>query len=141
MKKLFLYSLMLSSVLSFSSCSDEDESFGASLDREWMTMFICDNNRGKGDDYAYNCKAEGPNGNDIHLYWYGVNDCAGYQIRQALQPNVANGADAWGTSAENGLLLLDTPVVLTYSIWLSKTSSTLPISVLPFVYCRRKMTI
>ena len=53
MKKLFLYSLMLSSVLSFSSCSDEDESFGASLDREWMTMFICDNNRGKGDDYAY----------------------------------------------------------------------------------------
>lgn len=110
MKNIFLYSLMLLSALSFSSCSDEDESFGDSLDREWMTMFICDNNRGKGDDYAYNCKAEGPNGNDIHLYWYGVNDCAGYQIRQALQPNVANGADAWGTSAENGLLLLDTIV-------------------------------
>ena len=45
---------------------------------------------------------------DIHLYWYGVNNCAGYQIRQALQPNVSGGADAWGTSAENGLLLLDT---------------------------------
>ncbi len=39
-----------------------------------------------------------------------MNNCAGYQIRQALQPNVSGGADAWGTSAENGLLLLDTIV-------------------------------
>ena len=131
---------MLSSVLSFSSCSDEDESFGASLDREWMTMFICDNNRGKGDDYAYNCKAEGPNGNDIHLYWYGVNDCAGYQIRQALQPNVSGGADAWEHLLKR-LTATRHNCGPTYSIWLSKTSSTLPISVLPFVYCRRKMTI
>ena len=133
---------MLSSVLSFSSCSDEDESFGASLDREWMTMFICDNNRGKGDDYAYNCKAEGPNGNDIHLYWYGVNDCAGYQIRQALQPNVSNGADAWGTSAENGLLLLDTIV----GSRRTRSGYQRPAVLyrFPFChssYCRRKMTI
>lgn len=109
MKRYFLYTLMLLSAFSFGSCSDENV-VGAGVDREWMTMFICDNNRGKGDDYAYNCKAEGVNGNDIHLYWYGVNDCAGFQIRQALQPNVSNGADAWGTSAENGLLLLDTIV-------------------------------
>lgn len=110
MKKIFLYALMLFSGFSCISCSDDDEKGMANIDREWMTMFICDNNRGKGDDYAYNCKAEGPNGNDIHLYWYGVNNCAGYQIRQALQPNVSGGADAWGTSAENGLLLLDTIV-------------------------------
>lgn len=106
MKKIFLYALMLFSGFSCISCSDDEKGM-ANIDREWMTMFICDNNRGKGDDYAYNCKAEGPNGNDIHLYWYGVNNCAGYQIRQALQPNVSGGADAWGTSAENGLLLLD----------------------------------
>ena len=102
MKKYILYTLMLLSTFSFSSCKDE-ENIVSGTDREWMTMFICDNNRGKGDDYAYNCKAEGPNGNDIHLYWYGVKDCAGYQIRQALQPNVSGGADAWGSSAQNGL--------------------------------------
>ncbi|MCD8167258.1 MAG: hypothetical protein LUE93_14815 [Bacteroides sp.] len=104
-----LYTLVLLSGFSFSSCKDDD-SMGAETNREFMTMFICDNNRGKGEDYPYNSKAEGPNGNDIHLYWYGVYDCAGYQIRQALQPNVSNGADAWGIAAENGLLLLDTIV-------------------------------
>ena len=109
MKKYFLYTLTLLLAFLSNSCSD-DESIVQGIDREWMTMFICDNNRGKGDDYAYNSKAEGLNGNDIHLYWYGVNDCAGYQIRQGLQANVAGGADAWGTSAEEGLLLLDTIV-------------------------------
>lgn len=110
MKKYILYTLMLLSGFSFSSCSDDDNKAAAGLDRAWMTMFICDNNRGKGSDYAYNSKAEGPNGNDIHLYWYGVKDCAGYQIRQALAPNVTGGADAWETSANNGLILLDTIV-------------------------------
>lgn len=110
MKKYILYTLMLLSGFSFSSCSDDDEKFASGTDREWMTMFICDNNRGKGEDYPNNCKNEGPNGNDIHLYWYGVNDCAGYQIRQALQPNVSGGAEAWGASADKGLLLLDTIV-------------------------------
>ena len=109
MKKYLLYTLMLLSAFSFSSCSDNDEP-ATETNREFMTMFIWDANRGKGDDYPYNSKAEGANGNDIHLYWYGVNDCAGYQIRQALQPNVSGGADAWGISAENGLLLLDTIV-------------------------------
>lgn len=105
MKKYIYYTLMVLLSFSFSACSDDDGR--AETDREFMTMFICDNNRGKGGDYPYNCTNEGVNGNDIHLYWYGVHDCAGYQIRQALQPNVSNGPDAWGTSAENGLLLLD----------------------------------
>lgn len=110
MKNYLLYTLIFLVGFSFFSCKDEEINVPAELDREWMTMFINDNNRGKGDDYAYNCKAEGPNGNDIHLYWYGVNDCAGYQIRQAIQPHVSGGPDAWGTTAENGLLLLDTIV-------------------------------
>ena len=109
MKKYLLYTLAILSAFSFSSCSDDDGS-SSTTNREWMTMFICDNNRGKGDDYPYNSGIEGVNGNDIHLYWYGVNDCAGFQIRQALQPNVSGGADAWGSSADNGLLLLDTIV-------------------------------
>lgn len=110
MKKYFLFTLLLLIDISFYSCTDEKLNIPEGLDREWMTMFINDNNRGKGDDYAYNCKAEGPNGNDIHLYWYGVKECAGYQIRQAIQPLVSGGPDAWGSTADNGLLLLDTIV-------------------------------
>jgi hypothetical protein len=108
MKNYLLYAIMLLSAFSFEACSDEKTV--TETDRAWMTMFICDNNRGKGDDYAYNCKAEGSNGNDIHLYWYGVKDCAGYQIRQGIQPDVSGGPDEWESSAENGLLLLDTIV-------------------------------
>lgn len=110
MKRYFLYTLALLLGVSFYSCKDDDVRFTDEMDRQWMTMFITDNNRGKGDDYAYNSKAEGPNGNDIHLYWYGVKECAGYQIRQAIQPNVSGGPDAWASTAENGLLLLDTIV-------------------------------
>ena len=44
MKKIFLYALMLFSGFSCISCSDDDEKGMANIDREWMTMFICDNN-------------------------------------------------------------------------------------------------
>ena len=47
MKKIFLYALMLFSGFSCISCSDDEKGM-ANIDREWMTMFICDNNRGKG---------------------------------------------------------------------------------------------
>ena len=110
MRKYILLTITLLLGISLYSCKDDDMKIPEELDRQFMTMFITDNNRGKGDDYAFNSKAEGPNGNDIHLYWYGVNDCAGYQIRQAIQPHVSGGPDAWNTTAENGLLLLDTIV-------------------------------
>lgn len=110
MKKHILITLAVLLSMSFYSCKDDTTNLPPELDRQWMTMFITDNNRGKGDDYAFNSKAEGPNGNDIHLYWYGVNDCAGYQIRQAIAPHVTGGPDAWGSTYENGLLLLDTIV-------------------------------
>lgn len=38
---------MLFSGFSCISCSDDEKGM-ANIDREWMTMFICDNNRGKG---------------------------------------------------------------------------------------------
>lgn len=110
MRNTLLLILISLTTFLFYSCRDDKLNIPDELDREWMTMFITDNNRGKGDDYPYNSKAEGPNGNDIHLYWYGVRDCAGYQIRQAIQPNVSHGADAWESTAENGMLLLDTIV-------------------------------
>jgi len=110
MKNNLLFTLIFLVGFSFYSCKEDSLDIPAELDREWMTMFINDNNRGKGDDYAFNSRAEGPNGNDIHLYWYGVDDCAGYQIQQAITPNVSGGPDAWATAAANGQLLLDTIV-------------------------------
>ena len=93
------------------ACSDDDD-VNSATDREFMTMFITDNTRGRGTDYPYNCGLDGnyPHGNTIHLYWYGVNDCAGYQIQMALQPKVSNGDDAWNAIQGTPDLLLDTIV-------------------------------
>jgi hypothetical protein len=77
-----------------------------------MTMFICDNTRGKGSDYPYNCGLDGqyPHGNTIHLYWYGVKDCAGYQVQMALMPKVTGGANAWASIQGTKDLIVDTIV-------------------------------
>lgn len=94
------------------SCKDDDNSSSTNTDREFMTMFICDNTRGKGTDYPYNSGLDGayPHGNTIHLYWYGVNDCAGYQIQMGLQIKVSGGAEAWKNVQGTSDLLLDTIV-------------------------------
>ena len=94
------------------SCKDDDNSSSTNTNREFMTMFICDNTRGKGSDYPYNSGLDGsyPHGNTIHLYWYGVKDCAGYQIQMALQPKVSGGADAWARIQGTSDLLLDSIV-------------------------------
>ena len=36
------------------SCKDDDKSSSGDTDRQVLTMFICDNTRGKGSDYPYN---------------------------------------------------------------------------------------
>ena len=94
------------------SCKDDDKSSSSNTNREFMTMFIVDNTRGKGGDYPYNCglDARYPHGNTVHLYWYGVNDCAGYQIQMALQPKVSGGSEAWAKVQGTSDLLLDTIV-------------------------------
>ncbi len=119
MKKLFNRHLIgLSFIicyLSFSavltSCKDDNDA-APGTDREFMTMFINDNNRGKGGDYPYNCGLDGayPHGNTIHLYWYGVKECAGYQIQMAIQNKVSGGANAWANIQGTSDLLLDTIV-------------------------------
>ena len=94
------------------SCKEDDISPAEGTDREFMTMFICDNTRGKGSDYPYNSglDARYPHGNTIHLYWYGVKECAGYQIQMALQPKVSGGQSAWESIQGTSDLLLDTIV-------------------------------
>ena len=113
MKKIF-HSLLLFIIASTSalmvSCKDSDDNGAApGTDRQFMTMFITDYTRGKGTDYPYNCGLDAayPHGNTIHLYWYGVKDCAGYQIQMALQPKVSNGAEAWAKIQGTSDLLLN----------------------------------
>ncbi|MDE6002568.1 MAG: hypothetical protein K2G76_03635, partial [Prevotella sp.] len=115
MKKIFSF-ILLSFVTSLSallvSCSDDDNGAAPGTNREFMTMFITDYTRGKGSDYPYNCGIDGayPHGNTIHLYWYGVKDCAGFQIQMALQPKVSGGSDAWASIQGTSDLLVDTIV-------------------------------
>ena len=95
------------------SCKDDDKSSSTNTNREFMTMFICDNTRGKGSDYPYNSEKDygySPHGNSIHLYWYGVKDCAGYQIQMGLQIKVSGGSEAWAKVQGTSDLLLDTIV-------------------------------
>lgn len=95
------------------SCKDDDSNGSSTnTDRTFMTMFITDNTRGKGTDYPYNSGLDGayPHGNTVHLYWYGVNDCAGYQIQMGLQIKVSGGAEAWKKVQGTSDLLLDTIV-------------------------------
>lgn len=110
MKKLFLYLLLGLFALPFAACSNDDEpgAEGQVTEREFMTMFRKDHNTNKGDSEPYACGVK--NLNDIQLYWYGVYGCAGYQIRCALQPNAANGEQAWEESAATGKLVFDTIV-------------------------------
>lgn len=47
------------------SCSDDDSDAAPGTNREFMTMFICDYTRGKGEDYPYNSGLDAayPHGN------------------------------------------------------------------------------
>ncbi len=94
------------------SCKDDDNGAAPGTDREFMTMFITDNTRGKGTDYPYNSALDAayPHGNTVHLYWYGVNDCAGYQVQMSLQIKVSGGAEAWAKVQGTSDLLVDTIV-------------------------------
>ena len=94
------------------SCKDDDNGSSTNTNREFMTMFICDNTRGKGSDYPYNSGLDPsyPHGNTIHLYWYGVKDCAGYQVQMALMPKVTGGANAWASIQGTSDLIVDTIV-------------------------------
>lgn len=82
---------------SFVACSDDDYIPGKSeldADRELMTMFRVDDNSNKGDTDPYRCQVV--NINDVQLRWYGVDGCAGYELKWGLQGNVSSGlAEDW----------------------------------------------
>lgn len=109
MKNKILYALLTLVCVSFYSCKDDEvvvNPDGTNPDREFMTMFRKDENTGKGDDEPYASKVVDLN--DIQLRWYGVNGCAGYEIKMALQPNVSSGLEEDWNNPKN--LLMDTIV-------------------------------
>ena len=112
LNSIMLLLLACTSVVMVSCKDDDDNGTSTNTDREFMTMFITDNTRGKGTDYPYNSGLDGayPHGNTIHLYWYGVNDCAGYQVQMALQIKTSTGAEAWRNIQGTSDLLVDTIV-------------------------------
>ena len=115
MKKIFYSMFLLSAAVSSAlmvSCKDDDNTSGQSTDRTFMTMFICENTRGKGSDYPYNSNIDAsfPHGNTFHLYWYGVNDCAGYQVQMAYESKVTLGPTAWAAVQGTSDLVVDTIV-------------------------------
>lgn len=100
MKKLFLYSMMLTAVLSVYSCKDDDISEAANRDKLFRPAFRIDDNTGKGSNDPYNCTISDLN--TANLYWYTVDDAVGYEIKWAIQNYVANGQEAW-EEAEAGV--------------------------------------
>ena len=109
MKNKILYTLLTLLFVSFYSCKDDEivtNGDGTDPNREFMTMFRKDDNTGKGENEPY--ASQVVDLNDIQLRWYGVKDCAGYEIKMALQPNVSSGlAEDWNNPKN---LLMDTIV-------------------------------
>ncbi len=86
--------IALSAIAALVSCTKEMKGvYDDAPEREFMTMFRMEVNTAKSSD-PYACTVE--NRNDVHLYWYGVEGCAGYEVKMALQPNVSSGlASDW----------------------------------------------
>ena len=117
MKKTLLYALMLMlCVPALNSCKDDDN-VSATSEREFMTMFRLNENTGKGEypNDPYACHVEDLN--TIKLFWYGVDGCAGYEIKMSIPAYVASGEPVdWEDPAK---ILWDTivgPDVLELSI-------------------------
>ena len=66
------------------SCRDDDDTLseGGNLEREPMALFRSERN-GISTSDRHLCSVSGVN--DIQLYWYGVNGCAGYHLKAVIQ--------------------------------------------------------
>ena len=93
MKKLLIYSLIfVSTLLATSACGGEDDE-QILPDRATMTTFRISEITGM--SYPEDSLEMHAMGNSIHLHWFGVGDCAGYEIMYALQEAVAKDELAW----------------------------------------------
>ena len=85
--------LALLSTLSFYSCKDNDN--WGSTDEEnrlFRPMFRTNDNTGKSSD-PYLCAIE--DYNDIHMYWYLVDDAVAYEVKWAAFSWISSGEQGW----------------------------------------------
>lgn len=93
MKKILLFALALISTLSFYSCKDDDNYGGTDeANRLFRPMFRTYDNTGKNND-PFLCAIE--DYNNIHMYWYLVNDAVAYEIKWAVKVYVSSGPEGW----------------------------------------------
>lgn len=98
MRKLMLYSLaLLLSLPLLYACGDEE---GEAVEpvKATMTMFRISEITGisfPNDPFEVHAT-----GNTMHLHWFGVGECAGYEIMYAQKDKVADDVTAW-QNAEN----------------------------------------
>jgi len=92
MKKLSIYSFILFVALSvMSACGGEDEEI--TPEQSPKTMFRISEITGL--SYPEDSMEVHSAGNSIHLYWFSVGDCAGYEIMYTLHEKVDSDALAW----------------------------------------------
>ncbi|MBQ7420108.1 MAG: hypothetical protein IJV17_05120 [Prevotella sp.] len=111
MKKIFLLSLVLLTTLSFYSCKDDDDKGSTdNSERLFRPMFRTYDNTGKSTD-PYLCAIE--DYNNIHMYWYLVDDAVAYEIKWAMFSYISGGAEAWAEceTGENGKSLTGDVVI------------------------------
>ena len=93
MKKILLMTLALLTTLSFYSCKDDDNNAGTDeANRLFRPMFRTTDNTGKSGD-PYLCAIE--DYNDIHMYWYLVDDAVAYEIKWAAFASISSGEQGW----------------------------------------------
>ncbi|WP_302576105.1 hypothetical protein [uncultured Duncaniella sp.] len=96
MKK-FIYFLAALTVLSATSCKDDDEgvfSPADDLERMPMTMFRKNHNTNVSESAdPYGTRVVEGTRNSIQLHWYGVEGAAGYEIRYAVATGVTSGLE------------------------------------------------
>lgn len=116
MKK-FLYFLAGLMAVSMTSCKDDNTVFSPAddLDRMPMTMFRQNHNTNKGDDETYATKVKEGTRNTMQLYWYGVEGCAGYEIKYGLESPLTH-PEGWDVPENIIETIIVGPDVLHYEI-------------------------
>lgn len=117
MKKLFIYAMTALAALSTVSCKDDDADFGGAndLDRMPMTLFRRAGNTGTAESSdPYVSAADEDKLNSITLRWFGIEGCAGYEIKYAIGQGGLG--DEWENPDRMEEFITVGPDVLEYTI-------------------------
>ena len=93
MKKLTIYGLLLlTALLPLTACGGEDDEVSQPTQAPMTTFRMSDITGISYPDDPFQTHVAG---NAIHLHWFAVGDCSGYEVKYAQQEKVANDIAAW----------------------------------------------